>query len=93
MDWFVASFIATFGGQSSKPVPKGFGRWQHDISISCPQGSETSTARGSKGIRNRSAPELCAEKALSDQGSTRFAAAAASMALVMPLKDLSRRLT
>src|SRR5580693_6784811 len=42
--------------------PRGWTR-QHDISISCPQGSESSTARGSKGIRNRSAPELCAEKA------------------------------
>jgi hypothetical protein len=35
----------------------------------------------------------CAPKILSDQRSTRFAAAMALTALVMPLKDLSRRPT
>jgi hypothetical protein len=91
-DRFVASFIATFGG-IEQAGPQGVGRGNTTFLFSCPQGSETSMTRGSGGIRNRFAPELCAEKALSDQGSTRFAAAVALMALVMPLKDLSRRLT
>jgi hypothetical protein len=38
-------------------------------------------------------PELCTEKALSYQRSTRFAAAMVLTALSTPLKDLSRRLT
>jgi hypothetical protein len=41
MDWFVASFIATFGGQSSKPVPKGLDDGNTTFLFSCPQGSET----------------------------------------------------
>jgi hypothetical protein len=53
---------------------------------------ETSVAE-TGGIRPRSVPELCTDKALSDQPSTRFSAAMALMALVVPLKELSRRLT
>jgi hypothetical protein len=81
----VASFIATFGGQSSKPVPKGLDDGNTTFLFLALRALRP-RRRGGKGIRNRSAPELCAEKALSDQGSTRFAAAVALTALVMPFE-------